>query len=89
MIWQEHPPTIVMVTNLKEDKKVKCHQYWPDSGSQSFGPFLVTITDQQVFADYTIRLLQIEVKDSTRIPQQLISIQSLCHSYQEAHSTPT
>ena len=62
MIWQERPPTIVMVTNLKEDKKVKCQQYWPDSGSQKFGPFQVTITDQQVFTDYTIRLLQVEVR---------------------------
>lgn len=62
MIWQERPPTIVMVTNLKEDKKVKCQQYWPESGSQSFGPFLVTLTDQQVFTDYIIRMLQVEVR---------------------------
>ena len=61
MIWQEHTHTIVMVTNLKEDKKVKCQQYWPDSDSHRYGPFLVTNTEQQVFADYTIRLLQIEV----------------------------
>ena len=33
MIWQEHVHTIVMVTNIKEDKKVKCQQYWPDSDS--------------------------------------------------------
>ena len=62
MIWQERPPTIVMIANLKEDNKVKCHQYWPESGSQSYGPFLVNITDQQVFTDYTIRRLQVEVR---------------------------
>ena len=61
MIWQEKVYTVAMVTNLKENKKIKCQQYWPESGSKSYGPFMVTITDQQVFADYTIRLLQLQV----------------------------
>ena len=74
MIWQERPPTIVMVTNLKEDKKVKCQQYWPENGSQKFGPFQVTTTDQQVFTDYTIRLLQVEV----RSPLESITMCSVC-----------
>ena len=51
-----------MVTNIKEDKKTKCQQYWPDSDSKQFGPFNITLTDQQVFANYTIRLLQVEVR---------------------------
>ena len=50
-----------MVTNLKENKKTKCQQYWPDSDSKVFGPFNITLADQQVFANYTIRLLQVEV----------------------------
>ena len=62
LVWQEKPPTIVMVTNLKEDKKIKCQQYWPDSGSKDFGPFQVTLMDQQIFTDYTIRNLQVEVR---------------------------
>ena len=64
LVWQERPPTIVMVTNLKEGKKIKCQQYWPESGStQSYGPFKVTLTDQQVYTDYTIRTLQLEVRN--------------------------
>ena len=62
LVWQEKPPTIVMVTNLKEDKKIKCQQYWPDSGSKDFGPFHVTLIDQQIFTDYTIRNLQVKVR---------------------------
>ena len=50
-----------MVTNVKEDKKTKCQQYWPDSDSKEFGPFRITLADQQIFANYTIRLLQVEV----------------------------
>ena len=61
MMWQERPPTIVMLTNLKEGKKIKCQQYWPDSGSKEIGPFTVTMTDQQAFADYTVRTLSVKV----------------------------
>ena len=62
MVWQEHVHTVVMVTNIKENNKVKCHQYWPNTeDTASFGPFTVTLSEQQMFADYTIRLLQLQV----------------------------
>ncbi len=61
LMWQERPPIIVMLTNVMENNKIKCQQYWPDSGSVSYGPFTVTITDQQVLADYTVRNLQLAV----------------------------
>ena len=61
LIWQEHPPTIVMVTNIKEGSRIKCQQYWPDSGQESYGPFQVIITDQQIYADYTVRTLSVSV----------------------------
>ena len=52
-----------MVTNVKEGNRIKCQQYWPDSGKKEFGPFQVIITDQQVFADYVIRTLSLSVSD--------------------------
>ena len=61
LVWQERSPSIVMVTNLREGNKVKCHQYWPESGSKKFGPFQVTITNQQTFADYIIRTFSVQV----------------------------
>ncbi len=61
LVWQEKPPTIVMVTNIHEGGKVKCEQYWPDSGAMRFGPFQISIIDQQMFADYTVRMLQVSV----------------------------
>ena len=60
-MWQEKPPIIVMVTNLKEGNKVKCQQYWPEAGTNEFGPFKVIITDQQTFADYVIRVFTVSV----------------------------
>ena len=61
LVWQEKPPTIVMITNLKEGNKIKCQHYWPESGTESFGPFQITITDDQTLADYTIRTLLVQV----------------------------
>ena len=52
-----------MVTNVMEGKTKKCEQYWPaKSGSgQSYGPFNVTVLEQHIFADYTIRTIQLVV----------------------------
>ena len=63
LVWQERPSTIVMVTNLKEDNKKKCEQYWPDSGSSTFGPFKVTLTKQQDFADSCIRTMKVSERE--------------------------
>ena len=51
-----------MVTNVKEGTRIKCQHYWPESGKKDFGPFQVTITDQQIFADYIIRTLSVSVR---------------------------
>ena len=61
LVWQERPPSIVMITNLEEGNKIKCQQYWPETGSRSFGPFQVTISDEQILTDYTIRKLEVKV----------------------------
>ena len=52
-----------MVTNIKEGKTKKCEQYWPaESGrGQNYGPFNVSIVEQHIFADYTIRTIQLVV----------------------------
>ena len=52
---------VAMVTNIMERGQQKCEQYWPDEGTKEYGPFKVTLADQQVFADYTIRHLFVSV----------------------------
>ena len=61
VVWQQKVQIIAMVTDTIEKGQKKCEQYWPDSGSQHYGPFLVTLTEQQVFADYIIRTMQVKV----------------------------
>ena len=43
---------------------MKCHQYYPDSGSLSFGPITVTLIDSMPLADFTIRILKLEMVSS-------------------------
>ena len=52
---------VAMVTNTMEGGQNKCEQYWPEQGTKEYGPFKLTLTDQQVFADYTIRQLFVSV----------------------------
>ena len=51
-----------MVTNIKEGK-MKYEQYWPSESrsGQSYGPFNVTVVEQHILADYTIRTIQLVV----------------------------
>ncbi|EDO30496.1 predicted protein, partial [Nematostella vectensis] len=30
MVWEQQSASIVMLTNLQERHKLKCHKYWPD-----------------------------------------------------------
>ena len=52
LVWQEKVKVIVMLTNVVEGGQRKCEQYWPAQEPQEYGPFTVTLADQQVFADY-------------------------------------
>ena len=79
LVWQEKPPTIVMVTNLKEGTKRKCQQYWPESGTKDFGPFQITMSDEQTLADYTTRTLVVQVRPlSPSLPPSLPPSLSTC-----------
>ena len=75
LVWQEQVHVVAMVTNTVERGQHKCEQYWPDEGTKEYGPFKVTLTDQQVFADYTIRQLFVTVS-----LRNLVMIQ-LSHSF--------
>ncbi|KAI8509366.1 hypothetical protein Bbelb_132140 [Branchiostoma belcheri] len=64
MIWETKSKAIVMVTNLKENNKQKCTQYWPDSGKQSYGDIDVTIVDTIPMVDQLTRIFLV-TKEST------------------------
>lgn len=55
-----------MMTNTIERGIDKCEVYWPSELQDVLeaGPFRITLTTQQVFADYTVRYLELEVSCS-------------------------
>ncbi|XP_050443629.1 tyrosine-protein phosphatase Lar isoform X3 [Adelges cooleyi] len=55
MCWEVRTSTIVMMTKLEERTRVKCDQYWPARGSQTYGPITVTLHNVQELATYVIR----------------------------------
>ncbi|XP_056003194.1 receptor-type tyrosine-protein phosphatase alpha-like [Ostrea edulis] len=66
MIWQEHIQYIVMLTNLIEGPKVKCHQYWPSEGHElDVNPFSVTLLEEKAYAYYVIRKMTVRKKRVT------------------------
>ncbi|XP_034250839.1 tyrosine-protein phosphatase Lar [Thrips palmi] len=59
MVWQLGATTIAMVTRLEERTRVKCHQYWPERGSEQYGQCQVTAVLHQELAHYTLRTFSI------------------------------
>ena len=68
-----------MVTNIMEGKTKKCEQYWPDEigSGQSYGPFNVTVVEQHIFADYSIRTIQFVVRKMILSFECLVQFQRL------------
>ena len=63
LIWQERPCVVVMVTNLVECGKSKCEQYWPSTTAQhaSFGPFDISLIEEQIFPNFIKRVITVTV----------------------------
>ncbi|XP_029473569.1 receptor-type tyrosine-protein phosphatase F isoform X2 [Rhinatrema bivittatum] len=55
MVWEQRTATIVMMTRLEEKSRVKCDQYWPGRGSETYGMIQVTLLDTVDLATYTVR----------------------------------
>ncbi|XP_072788887.1 receptor-type tyrosine-protein phosphatase F isoform X10 [Taeniopygia guttata] len=55
MVWEQRTATIVMMTRLEEKSRVKCDQYWPSRGSETYGMIQVVLLDTVELATYTVR----------------------------------
>ncbi|CAH8654020.1 unnamed protein product [Schistosoma rodhaini] len=64
MIWEQRVSIIVMMTRLEERSRVKCDQYWPSRGPESFasGLLLVKPVDTIELAYYTIRTFHLTAR---------------------------
>uniref|UniRef100_A0A7N8XCB9 Receptor-type tyrosine-protein phosphatase F n=1 Tax=Mastacembelus armatus TaxID=205130 RepID=A0A7N8XCB9_9TELE len=55
MVWEQRSSTIVMMTRLEEKSRVKCDQYWPSRGAETYGMIQVTMLDTVELATYSVR----------------------------------
>ncbi|XP_033029122.1 receptor-type tyrosine-protein phosphatase delta isoform X39 [Lacerta agilis] len=55
MIWEQRGATVVMMTKLEERSRVKCDQYWPSRGTETYGLIQVTLLDTVELATYCVR----------------------------------
>ena len=76
-MWQENVPLIVMLCNTVEGHRVRCQQYWPSFGSQSYGPFTIKLEREQVLADYFLRTFKITVSNHS-FPLSMCFFEEVC-----------
>uniref|UniRef100_A0A8C1XE15 Receptor-type tyrosine-protein phosphatase F n=1 Tax=Cyprinus carpio TaxID=7962 RepID=A0A8C1XE15_CYPCA len=55
MVWEQRASTIVMMTRLEEKTRIKCDQYWPVRGTETYGMIQVTMLDAVELATYSVR----------------------------------
>ncbi|XP_062574637.1 receptor-type tyrosine-protein phosphatase T-like isoform X3 [Saccostrea cucullata] len=61
MIWQESIEIIVCLTNLKEEKKEKCAQYWPNCNDKvQSGNFTIRNLEEKTYSNYIKRHLKLQ-----------------------------
>ena len=79
---------IVMVTNLKEGTKSKCEQYWPNTATknETYGPFTVTLQDEQVYPDSVIRKLSVMVIYSYILFSSVLSTLQIQDESNDSHT---
>ncbi|XP_078484648.1 receptor-type tyrosine-protein phosphatase F [Ciona intestinalis] len=59
MVWEQRSTIIVMMTKCEERCKVKCDQYWPNEGYETYGLIGVTLVDEIELATYCVRTFTI------------------------------
>ncbi|XP_071129225.1 receptor-type tyrosine-protein phosphatase epsilon-like [Mytilus edulis] len=64
MIWQENVGKIVMVTQLEEEGKKKCDQYWPQTTNKPLvvGNFVLNMEVEKEHSVYMYRLINVKHK---------------------------
>ncbi|XP_055931729.1 tyrosine-protein phosphatase Lar-like isoform X6 [Argiope bruennichi] len=60
MVWEQRSATIVMMTKLEERTRIKCDQYWPSRGTETYGVMYVKYTEVSELASYCIRTFHLQ-----------------------------
>ncbi|XP_056020375.1 uncharacterized protein LOC125670205 [Ostrea edulis] len=71
LVWQENVNQIIMLTNIIEDGKVKCEQYWPENDEPStYGRLVISLQSVKDFANYSLRQITLSYQREVRSVRQ-------------------
>ncbi|XP_028448093.1 receptor-type tyrosine-protein phosphatase S isoform X5 [Perca flavescens] len=59
MVWEQRAASVVMMTRLEEKSRIKCDQYWPSRGTETYGIIQVTLLDTMELATFCVRTLSL------------------------------
>nr|XP_015220909.1 PREDICTED: receptor-type tyrosine-protein phosphatase S isoform X15 [Lepisosteus oculatus] len=65
MVWEQRSATIVMMTRLEEKSRIKCDQYWPSRGTETYGMIQVTLLDTIELATFCVRTFSLHKNGSS------------------------
>nr|AAA75407.1 receptor-linked protein tyrosine phosphatase [Rattus norvegicus] len=65
MVWEQRSATVVMMTRLEEKSRVKCDQYWPNRGTETYGFIQVTLLDTMELATFCVRTFSLHKNGSS------------------------
>ncbi|XP_039734484.1 LOW QUALITY PROTEIN: receptor-type tyrosine-protein phosphatase S [Pteropus medius] len=65
MVWEQRSATIVMMTRLEEKSRIKCDQYWPNRGTETYGCIQVTLLDTIELATFCVRTFSLHKNGSS------------------------
>nr|XP_033809752.1 receptor-type tyrosine-protein phosphatase S isoform X14 [Geotrypetes seraphini] len=65
MVWEQRSATIVMMTKLEEKSRIKCDQYWPSRGTDTYGMIQVTLLDTIELATFCVRTFSLHKQNGS------------------------
>uniref|UniRef100_A0AAV2JVR3 protein-tyrosine-phosphatase n=1 Tax=Knipowitschia caucasica TaxID=637954 RepID=A0AAV2JVR3_KNICA len=65
MVWEQRAASVVMMTRLEEKSRIKCDQYWPSRGTETYGMIQVTLLDTMELATFCIRTFSLHKNGSS------------------------
>ncbi|XP_056599122.1 receptor-type tyrosine-protein phosphatase S isoform X4 [Triplophysa dalaica] len=64
MVWEQRAASVVMMTRLEEKSRIKCDQYWPGRGADTYGAVQVTLLDTMELATFCVRTFSLHKNGS-------------------------
>uniref|UniRef100_A0A1A8LTV6 Receptor-type tyrosine-protein phosphatase delta n=1 Tax=Nothobranchius pienaari TaxID=704102 RepID=A0A1A8LTV6_9TELE len=65
MVWEQRTASVVMMTRLEEKSRIKCDQYWPSRGTETYGMVQVTLLDTMELATFCVRTFSLHKSGSS------------------------